>query len=751
MSMHQDVGGRFAVRSIRAAWGGAFAAMLCVATGYAQEVLIQARPLTPQNITDYGLTNVTWVAAGGMNVHLGGPAYLEALVDKGTVVTQVLWTLDSKPGGSATVVAADPLGPAVPTCDPGDTNDYDVASRRLLVPDLEGEYRVIVDLMTDTNGVLSATNSVFGAKYIGADSCGACHPEYKTDWAQTGHATFFQRVISGETGFYRESCVKCHVVGYDTTPGAVNNGWDDVTNSLGWVWPATLTTTNWDNMHEDLKSRSNIQCENCHGPGSRHFWDGFSIGSPEKITTSLSAGNCGQCHDAMSHHYRNLEWNRAAHGRPPARKGSSSCGPCHTTKGFIEAHDPDYAAKDVRATENEGITCVACHDPHSDDNPHQIRQLGAVTLADSTTVITNGGMGRLCMNCHKGRRDAESYIFAQLGSPSSHFGPHHGPQTDMLVGSNAIHYSMSMPVSRHIQSVEDTCVQCHMPELEDTGYTNELHMAGGHTFWPKDDKGTADPSDDVDIVLTCMGCHGPLKSFNFGGEDYDRDGTIEGVQQEIADMLKELAMLLPPVGVAAVDHGLLSSGTDAAAVAQLRAVFNHDFVEEDGSYGVHNPKYAAALLRASLDDMQAGIDNDRDGLLDSFEITYWGNLTTAKGSEDSDGDGVVNTLEQAVGTDPTKADTDGDTISDLGELQIGTDPLDIASTGATHVITMRPALELAYLPGLGETNQFQYINVLGSGGSWSNIGATVVGSGSEMRLLVSTTGETSKFYRVVSP
>ena len=747
MFRQQQAGGRLVVRRL-----GILGLLLGVGLAQvdAQTVLIQGRPLTPQDLTDYSLTNLTQGAAGGLVVHLGGPAYLEALVTKDTVVTQVVWSLDSKPGGSASLLTNSPLGGAIPTYDPGDTNDYDVAGRQLLVPDVDGLYVVSVDVMTDTNGTVSATNTVVGSTYIGASQCGICHATQKTAWDATGHAVFFATNISGYgSSYYRESCISCHTVGYDTTPGAVNGGFDDITNSLGWAWPTNLVPTNWTGMDATLQAKANIQCENCHGPGNRHFTGGMN---KDHIDISLSAGNCGQCHDAMTHHYKNLEWKQAAHGRPPRRKGSSSCGPCHTTVGFVKAHDADYTAKDPRGSENEGITCVACHDPHADDNPHQIRQLGAVTLSDTTTVITNAGMGQLCMQCHKSRRDAESYIFAQLGSPSSHFGPHYGTQADMLAGSNAIHYGMAMPSGRHLDTVADTCTHCHMPDLEDTVYTNELHAAGGHTFWPAYDNDTPeDPNDDVDLMLTCNSCHGSAGSFDFGGEDYDRDGKIEGVQHEIHDMLDELAMLLPPVGLPTLDKAQLTTETNAAAIAQLRAAYNYGFVKYDGSYGVHNAKYAAALLRASLDDMQNGIDNDRDGLLDSFEITYWGSVTSQTANADADGDGVINSLEQAVGTDPTKSDTDGDTISDLGELQIGTDPLDIASTGVTHVITMRTALELAYLPGLGETNQFQFIDSLGSGGAWSNIGSTVIGAGSEMRLLVSTTGETSKFYRVVSP
>lgn len=46
---------------------------------------------------------------------------------------------------------------------------------------------------------------------------------------------------------------------------------------------------------------------------------------------------------------------------------------------------------------------------------------------------------------------------------------------------------------------------------------------------------------------------------------------------------------------------------------------------------------------------------------------------------DTDGDGLYDTLEGYIGTDPQRADTDGDGLSDYIELTIGTDPLVVDS------------------------------------------------------------------------
>jgi hypothetical protein len=56
-------------------------------------------------------------------------------------------------------------------------------------------------------------------------------------------------------------------------------------------------------------------------------------------------------------------------------------------------------------------------------------------------------------------------------------------------------------------------------------------------------------------------------------------------------------------------------------------------------------------------------DSDRDGLPDGYERETFGNLT-ARGSDDSDSDGLNTTEERAEGTSPLKADTDGDGVQD---------------------------------------------------------------------------------------
>jgi mono/diheme cytochrome c family protein len=748
---HRGVGvGRLAVLGAMLGCG--------VSLTQAQEVVIRNRPLTPQEIKDYGLATATQKSSGSANVGLGQPVYMEALVEEGTVVNAVNWTLVGKPAGSTATIQPGPLDLSIPTYDGGDRIGLFVAGRAVLKPDAlstfdfdDGtiaDYRIRTDVVTPS-GTLSFTNSAYGSQYLGREHylCVLCHADKQEGFETTLHAIALTEQITGAgSDHFNANCISCHTLGYDATPGAVNGGFDDVAAQIGWTFPATLTETNWTQMDPLLQVKSNVQCESCHGPAYTHM---TSLGQTEAIDVSLSAGTCGQCHDSLSHHVKPFEWGQSLHATGYVFRFSGSCIPCHSTKGFIDTWDPVYADNDLvpRGTAEEGIACAACHDPHTDGmGEHQLRNIQTATLGNGSVVTEDiAGDGVLCMNCHHSRSDAATAI---AGAASNRFGPHNGPQGDMLMGTNGYHYGMAMPSSRHMTAVEGSCVGCHMQTVADTEFAAGNTKVGGHTFRLTWDGDTPEnPLDDVQVTAVCSACHVESGTFDFGGEDYDRDGKLEGVQSEIAGLLDQLGRLLPPIGSPEVETD------ESYDTQQKQAAWNYRFVGADKSHGVHNPKYAAALLRAAIDDLTGGIDVDQDGLIDSWELAYFGDLTLHTGQGDADGDGVLNGAELQAGSDPTKLDTDGDGYADLAELQGGSDPLDFASVlPANTLIQMLPAMELGYVPDApGATKVFQSLDMLGSGGSWTDVGEPFVsGEGIEYQL-ISLRDSTQKVFRVIGP
>jgi hypothetical protein len=562
---------------------------------------LSIRPLSRDDIAAASLPATTELSGGLATVGLGSPVYLDALVDvniPASDITGVTWTIASKPGSSTATLTDSPLPAAVPVYEPSDRLILQVAGRALLRPDVAGQYVVTAAVATANNGVASFKQTITAGTYMGYKTCAGCHsggiaPNTMGPWSKTAHAEVFKDNINGMDGpTYATSCWGCHTVGFNNNPAAVNGGFDDVMAKLNWTPPATMQDGNWDTVPDGLKNLANIQCENCHGPGSQHIASG---GSKAQISVSVNSGDCGQCHGAATHHVKSAEWGNSVHAvvtRDAAGDGREACVGCHTGTGFT-AKMKGSATVD---TSYNPINCQSCHEPHGattpDTNAHLVRNLSAVTLANGVQ-ITSGGSGMLCMNCHQSRSDAETYAATTAGS--ARFGPHHGPQADMLAGTNGFSYGQKITSSAHGKVVEDACVTCHMQTVDaaDPALTN----VGGHTFktsWTDADGARHDQ------VAACQNCHGQdVASFNLAKADYDGDGVVEGVQTEVQHLLDKLALQLPPVGVPKDALTIDATWTRA----QLEASYNWQFVKNDGSLGIHNTAYAVGLLKASLADL----------------------------------------------------------------------------------------------------------------------------------------------------
>lgn len=149
---------------------------------------------------------------------------------------------------------------------------------------------------------------------------------------------------------------------------------------------------------------------------------------------------------------------------------------------------------------------------------------------------------------------------------TSHWGPHHGPQSTMLMGLAGAGVEGSP--SAHYRMVEDTCVGCHMGP-------NNLH-----TFAPQ--------------LSVCQECHTDAENFD-----------IEGVQTEVQAMLDELGELLVAAEVLSENgpdgHPTVTEAPENIALALYNWIY---VAHEDSSLGVHNSDYTMDLLQAGLDAMQ---------------------------------------------------------------------------------------------------------------------------------------------------
>ena len=764
---------------------------------------VTQRPLTPTEIARYQLTNAQFSAGIG-TVALGEPVYLDAMVTASIAPSNILsvtWSLPStnKPLGSLAVLTNSPLGTNVPLFKTGDrvTGGINNAAptpylqlagpsgRTFFRPDVVGQYTVLATITTTstsgTNTISPTTTNIAttitASTYYGVNTCEACHsgdvlnaPIIYPIYTNTLHASFFTRAINGQvSSYYNASCIQCHVVGYDTNSFAVNGGFDDVAKEYGWTFPAVLTNSNWAAMPAPLQNLANIQCENCHGPGSQHPVQNGMVGNTNFISVSYGAGDCSQCHDSLNSEYESAEWNNSVHASS-ARETSAACVRCHTAPGFVgwataggmSAQNlyPNnvisanaFSTNILTTTPNttyEAITCQACHNPHNASNPYQLRLSYNVTLSDGT-VVTNAGAGGFCMECHNNRNGSVTNMLAKYPLNQTNwaggvsFGTHDSPQADMLEGVNAVTYGQVIPSAPHANVVSDTCVGCHMQTIatNDPAFT----LAGGHSTKMSY---TNSLGVKIPVAYVCTQCHGAVTNFDILAPDYVGYGYSQGIQTQVQILLNQLSMLLPNSTYQANPANYVAGGVVQTSIRTtqtnwptkyLQAVYNWQFVSNDGSLGVHNGPFAVGLLKASIANL-TGISTT-GGLPDAWEIQYFGNnfATNPAAGPDAinNSAGVPNWMMYALGLNPKAGFTVGN-----GVIYFDGDNI---VNGTTNTIAIYTAAEIAFNTQTGVNYQIQGITALT--GSWQNISTNIPGTGGSISYLTPTRDNVQMFFRVM--
>lgn len=164
------------------------------------------------------------------------------------------------------------------------------------------------------------------------------------------------------------------------------------------------------------------------------------------------------------------------------------------------------------------IGCFGCHTPHGVGTSDNVTLDQSVPVGTAITTQTgaiwgnattgqNKAKGHICAECHQVRLNNQPTVSASIVSNvtgtgkanvSAPFGPHHGPQTDMLLGHGGAQYSGTAGSvtfagtygdSPHTTNVNADCISCHMQDdFSDINVTQSFSVSpavGGHSFTNK--------------------------------------------------------------------------------------------------------------------------------------------------------------------------------------------------------------------------------------------------------------------------
>ncbi len=231
--------------------------------------------------------------------------------------------------------------------------------------------------------------SLEGSKYVGAETCKACHAEIYAAWEKTPH---WKTTLNKDGGPSHQGCEGCHGPGAEHVAGAGDITkiftFKDASRQESSERCLTCHREGREQSHfaESAHSSSEVGCLDCHSPHHAkesqfllvqdqpqlcygcHISKKSDFAKPYHHRVNEGLVQCNDCHNP--------------HGTATVRQartlptGDAVCYKCHTDKQgpFVYEHVP---------VKTEG--CSACHTPHGSTNPRLLK----------VSVVN-----MLCLQCH---------------------------------------------------------------------------------------------------------------------------------------------------------------------------------------------------------------------------------------------------------------------------------------------------------------------------------------------------------------
>lgn len=424
-------------------------------------------------------------------------------------------------------------------------------------------------------------------------TCGNCHSGHQADWSQTHHATAYSTLVA--SGRATSTCYSCHTLSQNGNGLTTPSGWD--------LLP--------DPGYQD------VQCESCHGPGTEH------VKLPEnranwplaRLTLTKANASCASCHTGIHTPFAE-EWATSGHAKlenAPLNNTTSNCKNCHEGKTALKSWGvvTNYVERDS-ASISSATTCAVCHNPHGSANSHQLR----------FPIDTPDPDQNLCMKCHLNR-----------GAPTVTSSSPHGAAGYVLLGvagyrPAGVAIDGQVALTTHSSEANPRlCAGCHVNKFDvtDPATGSFVFHSTGHSFRPVPCvDATGKPTAQTDCAYstaartfktcTTSGCH---------GTEAVAASLLNSLRISLATMADQIWIDTDgdrSLDAAPVDAGYLAIikrdrptelSTTTTITPAKGALFNVSLFGEnrnghgDGSFGVHNPFLARALLAANINELRS--------------------------------------------------------------------------------------------------------------------------------------------------
>lgn len=359
--------------------------------------------------------------------------------------------------------------------------------------------------------------------YIGSEQCGSCHEDEYAKFVLSGHPYKLTKIENGQPPSFP----------YDDATGGVQEppegvSWDDVSYVIGgYGWKARFIDQNgyiitgdeeattqynfandqvgadqgWVAYHageekpydcgschttgyspighqDDLEgiigtwAYPGIQCEECHGPGSRHANDPSGV----RMVVDRASQLCGDCH---------IRGN-------PAHIDASG--------GFVKHHE-QY--EEMFNSQHFAISCVTCHDPH------------ASSVFSDEEINPDKGIRQVCESCHWQQEFQNNRLHLGVDCTDCHMPPmgksavgdleiFTGDIRSHLFSINpdpsAAQFNEEGTLSMPFITLQYACMQCHNDQIASVKEMDELaDMASGYHTPPTP---TPEPTATPEVVAT---------------------------------------------------------------------------------------------------------------------------------------------------------------------------------------------------------------------------------------------------------